>query len=74
MRTRVKWLRLLLGFSFVAGSVQPALAVGPPVSSMTKQYCTETVVRRGFSGQITRFQQEVQKCLDNPVTYPTGYK
>jgi len=69
--------RLVLVFVIAEGSVPPVLARGgggPSVSSMTSQYCTETVVNRGFSGNATRFEQEVRKCLDNPVTYPTGYK
>ena len=39
---------------------------------MTKQYCTEQVVNKGIL-DITRFNAEVQKCLDNPVTYPTTW-
>jgi len=37
---------------------------------MTKQYCTEVVVSKGIT-DVTRFVAEVEKCLDNPVTYPT---
>jgi hypothetical protein len=57
-------------------TVQPVLARGgggPPVSSMTKQYCTEMVVNKGIT-DIARFQQEVAKCVANPVTYPPTYK
>ncbi len=46
---------------------------GPPVSLMTKQYCTETVVNNGIV-DITRFQQEVARCVAHPVTYPPAYK
>jgi hypothetical protein len=38
------------------------------VSLMTKQYCTETVVNKGIV-DIIRFQQEVARCVANPVTY-----
>jgi hypothetical protein len=57
-------------------AVEPVLAMGgggPPVSSMTKQYCTEMVVNKGIA-DIARFQQEVAKCVANPVTYPPTYK
>jgi hypothetical protein len=70
------FLRLVAGFSIAAGTAQPALARGgggPPVSSMTKQYCTEMVVNKGIT-DVQRFQAEVQKCLDNPITYPPTYK
>ncbi len=40
---------------------------GRPVSLMTKQYCTETVVNKGIT-DVTRFQQEVAKCVADPVT------
>jgi len=40
---------------------------------MTKQYCTEMVVNKGIT-DVQRFQAEVQKCLDNPITYPPTYK
>jgi hypothetical protein len=69
-------LRLVVGFSIAAGTAQPVLARGgggPPVSSMTKQYCTEMVVNKGIT-DVQRFQAEVQKCLDNPITYPPTYK
>jgi hypothetical protein len=70
-------LPLALLFLMAVGSIQPVLARGgggPSGFDMTKQYCRETVVNRGFSGDATRFEQEVRKCLANPVTYPTGYK
>ena len=76
MWARVERLRLLLAFSIVAGSVHAALAMGgagPPNSYMTRQYCTEQVVNKGIT-EVRRFQAEVQKCLDNPVTYPTTYR
>ena len=68
-------LRFMLVFSIVLGSVQPVLAMGgggPPVSAMTKQYCTEMVVNKGVT-DVARFEQEVGKCVDDPVTYPPAY-
>ena len=43
------------------------------MSLMTKQYCTETVVNKGIV-DITRFQQEVARCVANPVKYPPAHK
>jgi len=40
---------------------------------MTKPYCAEEVVNKGIL-DITRFNAEVQKCLNNPVTYPPTYR
>ncbi len=77
MSSTVGGLRLMFVLLISAGSIQPVLARGgggPSGFDMTKQYCRETVVNRGFSGDATRFEQEVKKCLANPVTYPTGYK
>ena len=72
----VVWLRrVLIALPIVAGSVQPALAMGgggPPVSMMTQNYCRETVYNRGFR-DVTKFEQEVKKCVANPVTYPPAY-
>jgi hypothetical protein len=76
MSARIKALWLLLGISIVVGSVQPLLARGgggPSGFMMTKQYCTEQVVNKGFT-DITKFNAEVKKCLDDPITYPTTYK
>jgi hypothetical protein len=76
MSTWIARLPPLLGLSIVVGGAQPVLARGgggPPVSSMTKQYCTEQVVNKGIL-DITRFNAEVQKCLNNPVTYPPTYR
>lgn len=77
MEARLKQLRLLLGVSIVATRIGPALAIGggagPPNAYMTRQYCTEQVVNKGIT-EVRRFQAEVQKCLDNPVTYPTTYR
>jgi hypothetical protein len=63
------WLRLV--FLIAGASVQPALAMGgggPRVSAMTRQYCTEVVVKKGIT-DVTRFEQEVRKCVDDPLTY-----
>ena len=76
MSTPVGRLLLVCGFSIVAGSVEPALAMGgggPPISSMTKQYCTEMVVNKGIT-DVDRFEAEVRKCVANPNTYPPTYK
>jgi hypothetical protein len=76
MSNRVSGLRLTLVLAIAAAGVRPALARGgggPPVSSMTKQYCTEMVVNKGIA-DIARFQQEVAKCVANPVTYPPTYR
>jgi len=72
----VTHLRLILVVAIAVGSVQPVLARGgggPPVSMMTQQYCTEMVVNKGIT-EVARFQQEVRKCMENPVTYPPAYK
>ena len=76
MGTRVDRLRRLLGFLIVAGSAEPALAMGgagPPSAAMTRQYCTEQVVNKGIT-EVMRFEQELRKCIANPVTYPPTYK
>jgi hypothetical protein len=76
MSIPLKQLLFLLGPSVVVGYVEPILAMGgggPPISSMTKQYCTEQVVKKGIT-DVTRFIAEVQRCVDNPVTYPTANK
>ena len=77
MSTPVRRLLPLLGLSIVVGSVQPALAMGgsggPTGFMMTKQYCNKLVVSEGITDvtDVTRFLAEVEKCVDNPVTYPT---
>jgi len=40
---------------------------------MTQKYCTEMVVNKGIT-DVDRFQQEVRKCMANPVTYPPTYR
>jgi hypothetical protein len=65
----------LLAFSIVAGSFHPVFAMGgggPPVAMMTVNYCRETVYNRGIT-DVTRFEEEVKKCVANPVTYPPAY-
>ena len=59
-----------------SGGVQTVLAMGgggPPVSTMTRSYCTEMVVNKGIT-DIARFEAEVRKCIDDPVTYPPAYR
>jgi hypothetical protein len=76
MSNSVLGRRTMLAFAIAAAGVQPVLARGgggPPVSLMTQQYCTEMVVNKGIA-EIERFQQEVRKCVANPVTYPPTYK
>jgi hypothetical protein len=46
---------------------------GPSVWTMTLNYCRKMVANKGIS-DVTRFQQEVSKCVANPVTYPPAYK
>jgi hypothetical protein len=68
--------RLVLVCSLASAAVQPASARGgggPPVWTMTLNYCREMVVNKGIT-DVTRFQQEVAKCVANPVTYPPAYK
>ena len=62
---------------FVAGEVagiQPALprGGGPPVWTMTLNYCRQTVYNKGVT-DVTRFEEEVKKCVADPVTYPPAY-
>ena len=61
----------------VASSVPgPVLAMGgggPPVSSMTQNYCREMVVNKGIT-DVARFEAEVRKCVADPVTYPPAYR
>ena len=46
---------------------------GPPVSSMTQNYCREMVVNKGIT-DVARFEAEVRKCVADPVTYPPAYR
>jgi hypothetical protein len=39
---------------------------------MTLNYCREMVVNKGIT-DVRRFQQEVSKCVANPVTHPPAY-
>ena len=72
----VRHLRAFLAVSIMGGSVQPVLAMGgggPPGWKMTQDYCREMVVNKGIT-EVTRFEQELRKCIANPVTYPPTYK
>jgi len=40
---------------------------------MTLNYCREVVVKKGIA-DVTRFQEEVAKCVADPVTYPPTYR
>lgn len=65
-------LLVFLMVSVVLESVQPVLAMGgggPPVWTMTQNYCRETVFNKGVTG-VAQFEEEVRKCMANPVTYP----
>ncbi len=76
MLNPVRVFLLMIFFSIGAGSIQPALAMGgggPPVWTMTQKYCTQMVVNKGIT-DVDRFQQEVRKCMANPVTYPPAYR
>ena len=66
----------MLALTIAAAGDQPVLAGGgggPPVWTMTQKYCRETVYNRGITG-AARFEEEVKKCIANPVTYPPAYK
>ena len=68
-------MRLTLVFAFATAGAQPALARGgggPLGRTMTLNYCRETVYNRGIT-DVTRFEEEVKKCVANPVTYPPAY-
>jgi hypothetical protein len=72
----IRPVRLALALSIVSATVQPVFAHGgggPPVWTMTLNYCREMVVKKGIT-DVARFEQEVQKCVANPVTYPPAYK
>jgi hypothetical protein len=59
-----------------AAFARPAFAHGgggPPVWTMTLNYCREVVVKKGIT-DVTRFQEEVAKCVADPVTYPPTYR
>jgi hypothetical protein len=76
MSNSVKGLAVCLVASIAAGSVRAVFAMGgggPPVSSMTQNYCRETVANKGIT-DVTRFEAEVRKCVANPVTYPPEYR
>ena len=76
MSNFVTGLAVFLVASIVAGSVQPVLAMGgggPPVWTMTQNYCRETVANKGIT-EVNRFEEEVRKCIANPVTYPPAYR
>jgi hypothetical protein len=68
----------MLAALIVAGEVariQPATArggAGPPAWTMTLNYCRQTVYNKGVT-DVTRFEEEVKKCVANPVTYPPAY-
>ncbi len=79
MKNIFRGLRPLLAALIVAGgvaaSVQPALARGgggPPVWTMTLNYCRQTVYNKGIA-DVTRFGEEVKKCVADPVTYPPAF-
>ena len=80
MSIRIKRGRLSLGLPIIVASVQPVLARGgggPPVSSMTANYCRETVYNKGIS-DVRRAEEEVRKSIANPsrirplITNPRG--
>jgi hypothetical protein len=55
--------------------IQAALARGgggPPASTMTLNYCRQTVYNKGIT-DVARFEEEVRKCVADPVTYPPAY-
>ena len=67
---------LVVALLVAEGTVPPVLAGGgggPPVWMMTQNYCREVVYKRGIT-EVTAFEQEVRKCMADPVTYPTDHK
>ena len=79
MRNTLFGSRPMLAAVIVAGGVaagsQLALArggAGPPVWTMTLNYCRQTVYNKGIT-DVTRFGEEVKKCVADPVTYPPAY-
>ncbi len=74
-RLSVAAARFVSVVAFAEGGAHPSLARGgggPPVWTMTLNYCRETVVNKGIT-DVTKFEQEVKKCFANPVTYPPAY-
>ncbi len=70
--TPVIAVQLTLVFGSIAGNPSLALAMGGggrPAWSMTLNYCRETVTNKGIT-DVTKFEEEVKKCVANPVTYP----
>jgi hypothetical protein len=68
-------LRIVCAAPAVAASVQPAYAMGgggPPVWTMTLNYCRETVANKGIT-DVAQFEAEVKKCRANPVTDSPAY-
>ncbi len=64
-------LIVLIVVGGVVASVQPALARGggsPPAWTMTLNYCRQTVYNKRVA-DVTRFEEEVKKCMADPVTY-----
>jgi hypothetical protein len=65
----------MLVFAIFVDADEPAFARGgggPPGWTMTLNYCRETVANKDIT-DVTRFEQEVEKCFANPVTYPPAY-
>jgi len=59
----------------VVSGVGPAHAMGgsgPPVWTMTLNYCRQTVANKGIT-DVDKFEAEVKTCVANPVTYPPDY-
>jgi hypothetical protein len=75
MPIRITRPLLLLGLSMASASLQPAFARGgggPPVWTMTLNYCREMVTNKGITN-VARFEEEVKRCVANPITYPPAY-
>jgi hypothetical protein len=74
MPIRITGLIVLAGLATAAGP-QPALArggAGPPVWTMTLNYCREMVTNKGITN-VARFEAEVKKCVADPIAYPPAY-
>ena len=68
-------LRIVCAAFLIAAGAAPAHAMGgggPPVWTMTLNYCRQTVASKGIAG-VDRFEAEVKKCFADPVAYPPAY-
>jgi hypothetical protein len=72
MSSAIAVLRIVYVGLIVAAGALPAHAMGgggPPVWTMTLNYCRQTVANKGVT-DVTKFDEEVKKCFADPVSYP----